>query len=171
MKEEQSEQPTRFYPVAVIKKREPGTWERLAKGEWAAIVREIATGSSLKAACERRGMERCDVHEWIFKNPGRMREYNDAYVAQGDSIADEITVLAQNLVSGGNRMSHAHVQAIKVAIDAYIWSAAIRNAKKYGNRSTLEIEAPVDPRSAREQLEQLRKELTPILRVVGGSET
>lgn len=134
--------------------------------DWPNVVLDIAQGKSLRKCCEERDVTLSRAHEWIMADPERARQYNLAYTIQADLRADEVDEIAQELDQNAAQMTAAQVQAKRVAIDAKKWSAGIRNRKKYGDRQTLEVETPQDPRDAKTQLEQLRKELGPVLSIV-----
>lgn len=133
---------------------------------WPDVLAEIAGGGSFRKSLEARKLDARLAYQWMMAHPERLRRYNEAYTVQADTFADRITEIAEYLIENGDRMGNAHVSANKVAIDALIWACAIRNRKKYGEHKTIEVEAPIDPRSAREQLATLRRELAPVLVIV-----
>lgn len=133
---------------------------------WPTILLEIASGSSLTKSVYGRGISLGVIHQWLLLHPDQKRLYDEAYTVQADYFADRITDIANDLIEAGANMTNSHVSATKVAMDAWIWACAIRNRKKYGEHKTVEIEQPIDPRSARKQLEDLKRELAPVINIV-----
>lgn len=135
---------------------------------WPETLVKISGGDSLRKCCRDLNIDLKDAHSWIMNkdHPERQVAYDLAYTLNGDTKADQIDDTAQILLSEGESMSSAQVQAYRTAIDAFKWSAAIRNRKKYGDKQTVEIEQAQDPRDAKKQLESLLKELKPALTVI-----
>lgn len=135
---------------------------------WPETLMKISGGDSLRKCCRDLNIDLKDAHGWIMnkKHPDRQIAYDLAYTLNGDTKADQIDDTAQLLLNDGEKMNSAQVQAYRTAIDAFKWSAAIRNRKKYGDKQTVEIEQAVDPRDAKKQLESLIKELKPALSIV-----
>lgn len=136
--------------------------------EWPTTLLKIAGGESLKKCCEAIGIDVSNAHKWVMdkSHPERQVAYDLAYTLNGDTKADQIDDMAQMLIAEGKQMNSAEVQAYRTAIDALKWSAAIRNRKKYGDKQSIEIEQAQDPRTAKEQLSALMKELKPTLSLV-----
>lgn len=138
--------------------------------EWPNTLIKISGGTSLKKCCEALDIDLSNAHKWVMdKNyPERQIAYDLAYTVNADTKADQIDDTAHMLLAEGEKMNSAQVQAYRTAIDALKWSAAIRNRKKYGDKQTVEIEQATDPRTAKQQLEALLKELKPALTVIEG---
>ena len=144
------------------------TKKEIFANAWPDTLMKISGGDSLRKCCRDINVDLKDAHTWIMdkNHPERQIAYDLAYTLNGDTKADQIDDTAQLLLNEGEKMNSAQVQAYRTAIDAFKWSAAIRNRKKYGDKQTVEIEQAQDPRDAKKQLESLIKEIKPALSIV-----
>lgn len=89
----------------------------------------IATGDSLKRACERPGMPSSSViYNWFRVHPETVALYAQAKEDSGDADQDKLDQIAERVLDG-----ELDPQAARVAADIIKWSASKKKPKKYGD--------------------------------------
>lgn len=95
-----------------------------------AICSRIAQGESLREICNGKGMPSpALVCKWAATIESFREQYARAREQQGDSDADRVTEVANQVLTG-----KLDPNAARVAIDALKWSAAKRKPKVYGDK-------------------------------------
>lgn len=104
------------------------------------ICERIACAESLKTIVKDAHMpsER-SVFRWLIANTDFCQQYTRAHEAQGDANADNVTHIAERVLSG-----ELDASAGRVAIDAYKWAAGKRNTKKYGDKVAVDHSGTVN---------------------------
>lgn len=115
--------------------------------ETAAIIcARLSNGESLRRILKTPGMpDTVTVYRWIGANPEFRKQYEIAREDQADSLADEITDIADDSSAdtltdemGRERCDKEWVARSKLRVDARKWVASKLKPKKYGER--LEID-------------------------------
>lgn len=112
------------------------------------ILREIASGESMVAACKKTGVDRSVVYDVLKNDPDFADRYARASDYRADTKADEIDAIAEAV-----RVGELAPDAGRVVIDAKKWIAAKLRPKKYGDRIQQDIDQTLrvivdDPTSA-----------------------
>lgn len=141
--------------------------ERFAQA-WEETLQKIADGESMREICASLAVHPYAARRWIIADPRRMYEYNAAYTFQADTRADQVDELAKRLTDEGKDMSNQEVQAIRTAIDAHKWSAAVKNARKYADRKTIDLPNAQTPEQAKEELKQLHEQFGDAVDLIKG---
>jgi len=101
------------------------------------ICELIAGGMSLRNVCKRPGMpSRETVCQWLNHREEFRKAYSAAYVAQADSIEEEMAEIEGRLMRAKNPID---AQRAKVALSSMQWRAERRAPKKYGTKIQQEI--------------------------------
>jgi len=92
----------------------------------------IAEGRSLRSYCrlEHRGMD--TVYRWLRERRDFRERYARAHEDRADSLADEITDIADEVASA----SMEEIQAARLRVDARKWVAAKLKPTKWGDYQT-----------------------------------
>ena len=102
------------------------------------VCARLVEGSSLAEICRDPKMPKTrTVFQWLSKDDDFARDYARAREAQGDTDADKIGDIANQVVLG-----QLDPAAARVAIDAYKWTAGRRKPKSYGDRLAIEGSGP-----------------------------
>ena len=133
---------------------------------WETTLQRIADGEGMVTLCKEMGVHPYTARQWIMADPRRMNAYNEAYTFQADTRADQVDDIANNLIENGKDMSNQEVQALRSAIDALKWSAAVKNGRKYADRKNIDMPTAQTPEQAREEIRQLQKEFGPALAMI-----
>lgn len=103
------------------------------------ICEQIAEGKSLRRICIQKAMPtKKTVLRWLEENTAFQQQYARARDGQADNYFDELMDLQKQATA-----ENAH--AIRVRADIIKWACSKLKPKKYGERSTLEIEEPEKP--------------------------
>lgn len=98
------------------------------------VCRRLAEGESLKAICEDDCMpSRSAVYEWLLLHVEFADMYARAREEQADTLADEITQIAD---------TEEDAARARVRVDARKWVAAKLKPRKYGDRQAVEHSGP-----------------------------
>ena len=96
----------------------------------AEICVRLADGQSLRAICRKDDMPcLATVYVWLAKHPEFVEQYTRAKEDQGDTYADEIVDIADNVDEDANSR--------RVRVDARKWVAAKLKPKRYGDKVDL----------------------------------
>ena len=121
------------------------------------ICKRLADGESLSIICKTEGIAMSTVYEWLSRQPSFSEMYARAREDQADTMAAEITALADEPPrmieddKGVARVDSAWVQWQKNRVDARKWVASKLKPRSYGERvqvagdadSPLKVEAEV----------------------------
>jgi hypothetical protein len=100
----------------------------------AKLLERIAEGESLRQICAAEDMPgRSTVYQWLCANKEFADQYARAREEQADTLADEITDIADGNDAPDNK---------RVRIDARKWVAGKLRPKKYGERTAHEHTGP-----------------------------
>ena len=113
-----------------------------------AICERIADGESLRSICLDDAMPaKSSVFKWLREHEAFSDHYARARETQADSLADEITHIADTPLVGITRKTDEEgnteitegdmIQHRRLQIDARKWIASKLKPKKYGDRTTL----------------------------------
>lgn len=96
-----------------------------------AICEQISDGRTLKEVCAQSGMpKRSAAFAWLSEHPEFAELYARAREERADLIADEIVSIADK---------ERDPNKARVRIDARKWWAAKVNAKKYGDKTSVDL--------------------------------
>ena len=99
----------------------------------AAICEMLANGSSLSKISKIEGFPKAStVYQWLIKYPEFSEMYARAREDQADTLADQITHIADKATTEG-------VQVARLRVDARKWIAAKLKPRKYGDKVTNEV--------------------------------
>lgn len=111
------------------------------------ICGRIAAGESLNRICKDEGMpDQVTVYRWIAANEDFRKIYAQAREEQAETLADEITDLADEQPvqvvddKGTARVDNGWVTWQKNRVDARKWVAAKLKPRKYGDKLDLTSE-------------------------------
>ena len=111
------------------------------------ICGRIAAGESLNRICKEDGMpDQVTVYRWIAANEEFRKIYAQAREEQAETLADEITDLADEAPvqvvddKGTARVDNGWVTWQKNRVDARKWVAAKLKPRKYGDKLDLTSE-------------------------------
>jgi len=97
------------------------------------ILSRLTTGEGLVKICKSKSMpDLGTIYNWLQKHEDFFKRYARARDEQADTLADEITYIAD---------TEPDVNKARVRVDARKWVAAKLKPKKYGDRQTIEHEA------------------------------
>jgi hypothetical protein len=101
--------------------------------ELAALICErLGQGEALKRICQDDHMpSQAIVYIWLTKHPEFLEMYTRAREDQADTLADEITDIA-------DRADPENVNVARLRVDARKWVAAKLKPKKYGDKTETE---------------------------------
>jgi hypothetical protein len=108
----------------------------------------VSDGTSLRAACEKLGLERRTVRSWITRHREFAEAYDSARKLAIDGHVDGILELAASV---GGTDSNAQVQAARLQIDSIRWLAAKLLPERFGDKIETKNETTlntVDPLTA-----------------------
>ena len=115
------------------------------------ICDRLADGKSLKEICKDENMpKKTAVYEWLLRHKEFADMYARAREDQADSLADEITAIADADPAvilddkGKPRLDSAFVQWQKNRVDARKWVAAKLKPRKYSDRITHQGDSNAD---------------------------
>ena len=98
------------------------------------VLTRIVEGESLRSICQDHDMPGISTwYEWLIKIEGLTDRYAHARQDQADTLADEITYIAD---------TETDYNRARVRIDARKWIAAKLKPKKYGDR--IDVDASGD---------------------------
>ncbi len=104
------------------------------------ICAALAEGQPLTKICRKAGMPSyATVMKWRAENPAFSDMYMRAREDQADTLADEITDIAD----GASGKSAAEVNAARLRVDARKWVASKLKPRVYGDK----LDVKVDPES------------------------
>lgn len=131
------------------------------------IIREaldcVSAGDSMKATCERMGVDRRNLMRKIREDEHWNEQYHEARGAQADAHADEIMECARRVMRG-----ELGAQEGRVAIDAYKWTAAKLKPQSYGDRMEYNIKGEVNLTAILERFDKPMIDVTPERPLVEG---
>lgn len=100
----------------------------------------IAEGYSVVQACDREDMPcKATIFKWLAEIKGFSDKYYHAKELSGDSDADLVQDLSYKAMAG--EVDH---NAARVAMTGFMWSAARKKPRKYGDRQHIEHSGHVD---------------------------
>jgi len=106
-----------------------------------SICKQIVSGKSLVYICKREGTPHLGTaYRWLDEHPDFRERYERARLDQADTLADEITMLAdeepRKIIdqNGVERIDSGWVQWHRLRIDSRKFIAAKLKPKKYGDR-------------------------------------
>lgn len=95
----------------------------------------ISQGQTLQQICGVDGLPSITIiNIWLQDNERFRRMMDKARILQADYLADEMLLLASK-VRGDPRNANAY----KVAADILRWQASVRNVRKYGDKTQIEV--------------------------------
>jgi hypothetical protein len=89
------------------------------------VLEDIASGSSLRSACEFVGYKASTFLDWVAEDPQLAEQYARARTLQAEHYADEIVRIADSAIDA---------QKARLQVDARKWVAAKLLPKKYGDK-------------------------------------
>jgi hypothetical protein len=102
----------------------------------ASICERIALGESLRAICRDEGMPgQTTVFEWLSQDASFAEQYARAIERRADTHAEAIIDIADE---------EPDPAKARVRVDARKWYASKMNAKKYGERQAIDLDARVE---------------------------
>ena len=118
-----------------------------------AVLADIADGMSAKGAVRKDGrISPAQFFAWVAADRELQERYSAACMQRGDAFFEDTLVIADNVPE-----DPAAVAKAKLQIDTRKWAAAKLNAKKYGDRSTVDLNMnPMDMDTA-ELLQRFRQ--------------
>jgi len=100
-----------------------------------AICEMIADGIALEAICRAKGFPaKSTVRKWLSDNEVFANDFARAREEQGHYFAERAALIGEGLLDGSIKDS----QAARVALEAFKWSAGVRNRNHYGEKRLLE---------------------------------
>lgn len=93
------------------------------------LTDHMASGESLRKACEIEGQNRSEAYKWLENTPSFADQYARADAVRAIVHAERIEDLTRKVVTG-----ELKPDAARVAIDALKWTASKLHAKRYGDR-------------------------------------
>lgn len=116
------------------------------------ICGQLADGQSLRAICRADDMpDKATVFRWLFENTDFRDQYARAKEDSADAHADDVIDIADDGTNDwmerhnsegeciGWQLNGEHVQRSKLRVDARKWIASKLKAKKYGDKTDLNI--------------------------------
>lgn len=111
-------------------------WEKRGRGRPSEYTEEealdicvwIAEGRSLRSYCRARGREMHTIYRWLDSRSDFRQRYARAHEDRADSLADEITDIADEVATG----TMEEIQAARLRVDTRKWVAAKMRPIKYG---------------------------------------
>lgn len=108
------------------------------------ILEQVADGISVYRLCKRDDMPTSQAVTMALNSPDWLTKYHAALLRRTDKQVDEIADASRELVAAVAAGADANtVNAIKVHINTLQWIAARMNPAKYGDRSTVDMNANV----------------------------
>ena len=92
------------------------------------VLELIATGTSLRTACEQFGYKASTFLEWVGQDAQLAEQYARARTLQAEHYADEIVRIADSAIDP---------QKARLQVDARKWVASKLLPKKYGDKVDL----------------------------------
>lgn len=99
------------------------------------ICTRLADGESLRKICLSINVDRSQVFRWLERYPAFRDQYAQARAMQADTLADEITDIADE----ANAATIKGIEHARLRIDARKWAAAKLAPKKYGEKLQQEV--------------------------------
>jgi hypothetical protein len=110
-----------------------------------AVLDDIASGLSVKAACDRNGVGEKTFYQWAAGKGAPYQEFTQDYaratLIRAERMADEILAIADDTSQdtavdedGDEYTRHEHIQRSKLRVDTRKWLMAKMMPKKYGDR-------------------------------------
>lgn len=120
------------------------------------LCEHIALGATLDQALKREplGPSIPQFWRWLDEYPEFRAMYERARSLQAELAEDAIMEMAKRVLE-----QPKFAPAFKVASDILRWQAEIRNADRYGQKSTVVHKHSLDPKKLRGEIAQLEKEL------------
>lgn len=115
--------------AAVPATRERGRPSDFTEEEGDRICAWIAEGRSLRSYCRLEGRAVDTIYRWLREHRDFRERYARAHDDRADSLADEITDIADEVASG----SMEEIQAARLRVDARKWVAAKLKPTKWGD--------------------------------------
>jgi hypothetical protein len=105
------------------------------------VLQELARGKSIRAALKVVSIDWETWRSWLIKKPDLREKYNQAKEDGIEYSMAEVDEVAKNAVkkSSESKMDMANVKAIDTFIKHKQWMASKLAAKKYGDRTQMEI--------------------------------
>lgn len=120
------------------KKKSPGRPTKYSEELCTELCAQIAQGKSLRSICEASDMPAVSsVCLWLAKYPSFSEQYARAKTDSADSDADRIEEIAEKVLTGEYEPA-----AARVAMDAYKWTTARKQPKKYSEKLMQEVSGP-----------------------------
>jgi len=120
-----------------------------------AICERIADGDSLRTICADDAMpNKATVFRWLAKHPAFSDQYAHAREAQADTLADELTDIADDGTNDwmerkgsegeviGWRENGEAINRSRLRVDARKWIASKLKPKKYGDSTMMQLSGP-----------------------------
>ena len=102
----------------------------------ASICERIALGESLRAICRDEGMpDERTIFRWLSQDTAFCQDYARARESRADVHAEAVIDIAD---------TEEDPAKARVRVDARKWYASKMNAKKYGERQAIDLEANVN---------------------------
>ena len=112
----------------------------------ADILAEIATGRSLRSVCRDEGMPSIrQVMVWLDEDEEFAQQYARAMLVRADVKFDELDEVSQK---AEDCESAVKVAGLRLKADNIKWQLARMNAKKYGDRTTTEVNGDINLKHA-----------------------
>lgn len=141
-------------------KQKPLTsYERLEAEGIDAICDKIENGSSLRALSVALCVPLSSLNKWIDVDQARREQYAHAREARADAVFDELDDVSDQAVHAENAVQ---VAGLRLKADTMKWKLARMNAKKYGDKQTIDLKAEVvtmTDEQRRERLAELQSKL------------
>lgn len=107
-----------------------------------AICERLADGESLRKMCQLEDFpSKATVFKWLAANQTFADQYARAREAQADTLADEITDIADDgardyiETDDGPVVNYDHISRARLRVDARKWIASKLKPKKYGDKT------------------------------------
>lgn len=125
-----------------------------------AICKWVSEGESLNSFCKKFQLVYGTAENWIEEDAERVTNYARARERRADVVFESLDEVSEAAVSAENAVV---VAGLRLKSDNIKWKLARMNAKKYGDRQTIDLNAEVttltdEQRKAKiEELEAKRK--------------
>lgn len=103
-----------------------------------SLCNDIASGMSIKAACEHNGIPRCEFYNWQLDDPAFKTRIAGAREIQQEALVDEMRDIA-------DAATPETVNVAKLQIWQRQWEAAKRAPKKFGDKLAIGGDADLGP--------------------------
>lgn len=127
---------------------------------YAEVCARISKGETLTAICEELHMpSRVSIHNWMDNDLRFAREYAKARADGYDRLADECLQIADDATNDfmdtehGPQLNKEHVQRSKLRIETRLKLLAKWDPKRYGEKTTMDLNAVVEQKLPLPQLQ------------------